>query len=252
MRRGFTDIHHHLIYGVDDGARDLRTSVKMAELAWKTGTRRIIATPHVTPGIDPIPMEKYQSRLEELREACRKAQIELEILLGAEILYTDMTCGYLGDGRVPTLADTEYVLVEFMPGVRYDALRTALRNILRTGYVPVIAHVERYTCLSSSARRASELKRELDGVLYQMNCSTVIGGRGFFNDLHTRRMLDEGLIDMTASDAHNLRERPTRMREAYQKLRDSYDAEYAASLTGLTDSSDFWYAIHASGTAQTR
>ena len=70
--------------------------------------------------------------------------MELRILLGAEILYTDMTCRLLAEGRVPTLAGTEYVLVEFMPGVRYDALYKALEGILRAGYLPVVAHVERY------------------------------------------------------------------------------------------------------------
>ena len=75
--------------------------------------------------------------------------MDLRLLLGAEILYTDMTCRLLSEGRVPTLAGTEYVLVEFMPGVRYDALYKALEGILRAGFLPVVAHVERYACLAS-------------------------------------------------------------------------------------------------------
>lgn len=240
MTQGFTDVHHHLLYGVDDGAQSLKMSLEMAKLAWKQGTRTIIATPHVTPGVDPIRTDLFQERLEELRLACKKARMDLRILLGAEILYTDMTCRFLSDGRVPTMAGTDYVLVEFMPGVRYDALYSALEGILRTGYLPIVAHVERYACLATAPRRALSLKRELDGVLFQMNCSTILGGRGFFNDLHTRKFLDEGLIDITASDAHNLRERPTRMLEAYRKLKDSYDAVYAANLTGFGERKGFW------------
>ncbi len=243
MNRGFIDIHHHLIYGVDDGSQNLQMSLKMAQRAYENGTRTIIATPHVTPGVERIDTEKYLQRLDGIRAACREAGMDLRLLLGSEILYTDMTCRLLGEGRVPTLAGTEYVLVEFMPGVRYDALYKALEGILRAGFLPVVAHIERYACLASSPRRAAMLKDELEGVLFQMNNSTILGGRGFFNDLHTRRLLDEGLIDVTASDAHNLRERPTRMLEAYEKLKDDYDSVYASNMTGVNQKGGFWQAI---------
>ena len=243
MTRGFIDIHHHLLHGVDDGSQSLNMSLRMAKRAYEAGTRVIVATPHVTPGVERIPEETFQQRLEELRAACAKERMELRILLGAEILYTDMTCRLLSEGRVPTLAGTEYVLVEFMPGVRYDALYKALEGILRAGFLPVVAHVERYACLVSSPRRAAMLKDELEGVLFQMNNSTILGGRGFFSDLHTRRMLEESLIDITASDAHNLRERPTRMHEAYEKLKEDYDDIYAANLTGMSQNDEFWKAI---------
>ena len=174
MMRGFTDIHHHLLYGVDDGAQSLQMSLKMAQRAYRGGTRTIIATPHVTPGVEQIDEEKFHKRLEEIHAACRQAGMDLRLLLGAEILYTDMTCRLLSEGRVPTLAGTEYVLVEFMPGVRYDALYKALEGILRAGFLPVVAHVERYACLASSPRRAAMLKDELEGVLFQMNSSTTV------------------------------------------------------------------------------
>ena len=73
--------------------------------------------------------------------------------------------------------------------------------------------------------------------------STILGGRGFFSDLHTRRLLDESLIDIVASDAHNLRERPTRLHEAYQKLREDYDDIYAANLTGMSRNEEFWQTL---------
>ena len=245
MMRGFIDIHHHLLYDVDDGAQNLQMSLMMAQRAYDGGTRIILATPHVTPGVEFIDEEKFRRRLEDVRAACRKDDMDLRILMGAEILYPDMTCRLLSEGRVPTLAGTEYVLVEFMPGVRFDALYKALEGILRAGFLPVVAHVERYACLASSPRRANLIKDELEGVLFQMNNSTILGGRGFFSDLHTRRLLDEGLIDITASDAHNLRERPTRMREAYEKLKEEYDGVYAGNLTGANRKGEFWRAICA-------
>ena len=141
MTRGFIDIHHHLLHGVDDGSQSLNMSLRMAKRAYEAGTRVIVATPHVTPGVERIPEETFQQRLEELRAACAKERMELRILLGAEILYTDMTCRLLAEGRVPTLAGTEYVLVEFMPGVRYDALNKTLRVSRRNA-----AHFRSFLC----------------------------------------------------------------------------------------------------------
>ena len=136
MTAGFVDIHHHLLYGVDDGSQSLQMSLRMAQKAYAEGTRAIIATPHVTPGVERIALDTFEKRLRELRAAGKREGMDLRISLGAEILYTDMTCRMLADGGVPTLAGTQYVLVEFMPGVRYDALYKAVEGILRAGLSP--------------------------------------------------------------------------------------------------------------------
>ena len=63
MTRGFIDIHHHLLHGVDDGSQSLNMSLRMAKRAYEAGTRVIVATPHVTPGVERIPEETFQQRL---------------------------------------------------------------------------------------------------------------------------------------------------------------------------------------------
>ena len=186
-----------------------------------------------------IDEEKFRRRLEDVRAACRKDDMDLRILLGAEILYTDMTCRLLSEGRVPTLAGTNTCWWSSCPACALTRSTRRWKGILRAGFLPVVAHVERYACLASSPRRANLIKDELEGVLFQMNNSTILGGRGFFSDLHTRRLLDEGLIDITASDAHNLRERPTRMREAYEKLKEEYDGVYAGTSRARTARASF-------------
>ncbi len=241
MRCGFIDIHQHLLYGVDDGARTLRDAQRMLAAACADGVCLVIATPHVAPGEKPIRTEAFAARLEKLRAFGASMGLSVRALLGAEVLYTPMTCRCLREGRVPTLGGTGYVLVEFLPDVRYDKLRAALRDILRSGYIPVVAHVERYACLRP--HRALALKREMDDVLFQMNCSSVVGGNGFFADRHARRLLDEGLIDAVASDAHSLHRRPTRMREAFEALTERYDSIYASNLTGMSDASPLWRAL---------
>ena len=79
MTAGFVDIHHHLLYGVDDGSQSLQMSLKMAQKAYAEGTRTIIATPHVTPGVERIALDTFEKRLRELRAACKREGMDLHI-----------------------------------------------------------------------------------------------------------------------------------------------------------------------------
>lgn len=230
---GFMDIHHHLIYGLDDGPKKREETAAMLRAAAKDETTAIIATPHVSPGIRPFEAKRYLERLEEAQQYCMSNKLPLELYTGAEILYTPLAASMLREGRVPTLAKTDFVLVEFMPGVRYEELSEAVQKLLRNGFLPVLAHMERYDCLTHSIRRTVQLKQKYE-VYYQVNCSTVIGGKGFWIRRCIDYLLREHLVDFVASDAHNTSVRPTRMSQAYQQLKMKVDQEYAASLTGRT------------------
>ena len=232
MIQGFTDIHHHLIHGVDDGPRSLEQAIAMAAAARRDGTTTLICTPHISPGIAPFDLDRYRRHLEALRHACHERGIDLRLLEGAEILYTEPTCRLLREGRVPTLGGTEYVLVEFLPAVAYRELCRAVTAILRAGYRPILAHVERYRCLTASIPKLREVRNSL-GAVIQMNCSTVLGGCGLLRDRRNRRLIDEGLIDIVATDAHDTARRPTMMQDAYQWLATKYGPDFAAALTGL-------------------
>lgn len=229
---GFTDIHQHLVFGVDDGPETFRETRAMVRAARRDGIGNIIATPHIAPGVVDFDLEAYYEKLERIRAYCAKLVPEVTVFSGAEIFYTETTCRLLKERRIPTLADTEYVLVEFSPEVRYENLADAVSGILRGGHIPVLAHVERYQCLAQHPNKAEELKQELD-VRYQMNCSTILGEKGFFVNRFCKRLLRNGLLDAVATDAHNIDSRPVRMKEAYRLLCKEYGKEYATRLTGL-------------------
>lgn len=232
MARGFTDIHCHVVYGIDDGPRTREESYAMLNAAHADGVRRLIATSHTCPGIQAFDTELYLRHVEELRAYCAGRGLDLKILTGSEILYSPQTCRFLREGRLLTLGESEYALVEFLPSVRYDELCAALEGILRSGYSPVVAHVERYSCLSAFPKRMQEIRRRYQATL-QMNCSSAIGGKGWMRDKFARRALDEGLIDAIASDAHNTTTRPTRMRDAYLALATRYGEAESRRLTGV-------------------
>lgn len=230
MKHRFTDIHQHLLYGLDDGARDLKHMCAMLRCAAEQGIGHIIATPHVTPGVIPFSVERCMHIIGEAKAFCAHAQLDMDISLGAEILYTQQTGRFLEEGRIPTLGDSDRILVEFSPDISQRELCAALEQILGVGYLPVIAHVERYRCLVKRPSLALQL-RENFGVFYQLNCNTLLHKLGFFQGRFVKRMLEAGMIDAIATDAHNTGSRAARMLEAWAFLDQNYGPEYAGRLT---------------------
>lgn len=215
---GFTDIHHHILCGMDDGARSPDEMRDMLRRAAQDGIARIVATPHVTPGLAYFDRERYDRTLKDAQAYCRAEGIPVALYAGAEILYTDQTCRFLAEGRVPTLAGTEYVLVEFSPDIRCDRLYGALAQLLRAGFLPVIAHAERYRCLTRHPARAVELRRALD-VCFQVNCSSILRPGDFFARRFIEKLLEWDMLDAIATDAHRADgPRTIHMREAWLKI----------------------------------
>lgn len=226
---GFTDIHSHFLYGVDDGAKSREIMEAMLDTAYKDNIRRLVATPHVTPGVKPFNREEFQSRLDEAKEYCEKMGYDIELFLGAENLYTPAMPGYAESNELMTLADTSYLLVEFIPDVDIREIWDTVDLLCAKGYTPVIAHVERYKSLTF--REAKKIKDSYD-VVYQMNCSTVIDEKGFWAKRSIQKFLKNELISCLACDAHDCHRRRYKMSEAYKVVKNAYGARYADDLTG--------------------
>ena len=230
MKQILTDIHHHLLFGMDDGAQNPKEMYAMLHRAQENGIGRIVATPHVTPGIERFDQEHYDVALREAQAYSDEHRLGIEIYGGAEILYTTQTCRFLEDGRVPTMAGTEYVLVEFSPDIRYTKLHEALSELRRYGYLPIVAHVERYLCLLKHPARLQELKRELN-VCYQVNCGTIIKQRNFTTRHFLKKMMNWDLLDVIGTDAHHAANmRTCNMRDAWYALKREFGREYAYEL----------------------
>jgi len=226
----FVDIHHHLIYGVDDGAQTWEDTQKMILRAVDEGITDIVCTSHATPGITPFPTEKYLAHFAQAQQWCSENQLPMTLHTGCEILYTDASPHLLKEGHYPSLAETWTVLVEFSGDVPYSRMCEAARLFGNAGFTVIFAHVERFDPMRNF-KHVRELREEY-GVYMQMNANTVLMKKGFFADRWTRKMLDEGYIDCISTDAHNTTSRPCRMRECFEKLKASYGVEAAEELCG--------------------
>lgn len=185
----------------------------MALAAVRDGITHIVTTPHVMPGIVPFNLALYREHLSALQSWCRDQGLPLRLYPGAEIFYTPMTVQYLNEGRVPTMNGTAHVLVEFDPGERYEQIRKACAELTAHGYIPILAHTERYTALVRHPKAALALREEL-GLAYQINCGTIIAPKGFWQQRFIKALVKEGALDMVATDAHNVSTRPVKMKEA--------------------------------------
>ena len=231
MIQGFTDIHQHLMFDIDDGPDQYEGSSSMLSAAARNGIARVCVTPHAVPGIIPFDIGLYNEKMDKLRTECAEPN-GVHLYPGAEVYYTVMTRGHLDGKRVPTLNNTEYVLLELDPRTTYRAMLGALSDLSYAGYIPVLAHAERYHCLISVPRRVKELKKRFE-MRIQVNCYTITRKNGLMVSRFIRRVLNDGLIDAIATDAHDSNVRLELMQAAHKIISEQYGDSYADHIAGV-------------------
>ena len=224
------DMHCHVIWGVDDGAQTEEDARAMIRLAAENKVRHIVCTSHITPGEAPFPLERYEDHLNRLQAWIREENLDITLYPGSEILYTEQAARMLHEGRIPRLNNRRVVLVEFWYDVPEDTMRQAARLLGNEDVTVIFAHIERYKA-SRNIAFLEELRDEF-GVLIQMNARTIYEKQGFLTDRWKRKLLEGDLIDMVASDAHNVSSRPCNVLRAWEWLRDKFGGETADRLCG--------------------
>lgn len=220
------DIHCHLLYGVDDGAEDRQVSVAMLRDAAEQGIQAIILTPHYRQGMFKYPLEEIRAAYEDIYSEAEK--LGVMVYLGCEYHADGDTGENFKNGRCLALADSDHVLVEFKYESTVGFIRNTLNDLLAHGYTPVIAHAERY----GSFIKEPELLRQMRdmGVMVQINAGSVIGREGFKTKRLCKRIIKEHLVDIVASDSHNMTDRKNRMKECFEYIVKKYGDERAERL----------------------
>ena len=223
-----TDIHCHILPGVDDGAESMDEALAMARMAWESGVRRIIATPHCNlPDLENFRSAELAKRFVALRRAVEEAGIGVEILPGAEIFATPQVPQLLQQQKLPTLANS-YLLMEFYFDEDADAMDTALRQVAELGYVPVVAHPERYDAVQRDPYLVGRWFH--NGYVIQLNKGSILGRLGRRAEAAADWILARGLAHTVASDAHSDDVRTPHMTEIRRYLTDRCDSSYANIL----------------------
>ena len=224
---GMTDIHCHLLPGIDDGPRDWEQSVELCRAMVGDGITRAVATPHLIDGVYNNTLSLVTPLTAQLNARLGDAGIKLEVLTGAEV---DLASRYAqGSPELPTLAGGKAVLLEMPMAVLPQAMDQILFSVTSQDLIPVLAHPERNEPLQDSPRLAADWLRA--GAVLQLDGDSLLGVWGRGAERLAIKLLERGLSQAMASDAHSVKRRPPRLAEARQRAAELVGEQAATLLT---------------------
>jgi tyrosine-protein phosphatase YwqE len=196
-----TDIHSHLLPGIDDGSPDMETSVMLVKKFIDLGYQKIITTPHVMCDYYQNSSDKILSGLNDLREELHRQEIKIEISAAAEYNLDEGLDELIKKKDILTFGDN-HVLFElpFMQEPRN--LQETIFNFQMAGYKPILAHPERYSYWYDNFEKYEELKSR--GVLLQLNLLSLTGYYSPQTKKVAQKMVDANIIDAVGTDCHRM------------------------------------------------
>lgn len=224
-----TDIHCHILPGVDDGAKNTKITAEMLRLNYKHGIRRIIVTPHYRRGMFEPPQELVQKQfLRTKKYAAGIGAQGVELYLGCEChRHADMV-NMLNEKKLPTMAGSSFVLTEFSSVDPYSRIRTVLYELRAAGYTPIIAHAERYPVMMEYPDNLEDAIAL--GAMIQINADSLLGHHGYGTKRKCKKMMKRGQVDFIGSDAHDLKKRPSRLAECAAYVEKKWGRETAERI----------------------
>ena len=197
------DIHTHIIPFVDDGSSSLEDSLAMVKHELDIGVDTIICTPHHIFHRYEKSIEEIKKNFDLLKHAVEEHNLPVSLLLGQEICYThrEDILSFLNTGKLLTLNNTKYVLLEFHFTREPEDLGDILYNFSIKGYKLIIAHVERYEWITIDKVR----DMTAEGALIQVNSGSIVGQTTSHEKHFVKKLLKQNLVDIVASDVHSFR-----------------------------------------------
>jgi len=224
----FTDVHCHLLPGIDDGAKSWDESVDMARMAAADGTETVIVTPHQLGSYGHNDGDAIRARTRQLQALLDERSVPLTVLSGADVRIEPDLVARLRRGEVVSLADRmRHVLLE-LPHEMYIPLDGVLEDLRTAGMVGILSHPERNLGL---LRRPQLLTPLLEnGCLMQVTAGSILGAFGRDCRETAERMLQQGQVHFVATDAHGARSRRPLMQRAFERVAALMDRETAVDL----------------------
>ena len=217
------DIHSHILYDVDDGAKTIDESVDIIRNLYKNGITDIILTPHY------IEYSSYNSnkksnleKLDSLKKKLKEEGINVNLYLGNEIYINNNILSLLKKGEISSLNDSKYLLIELPMSGKYDNYVEIFKELIENGYKVILAHPERYNTFKKDINLIYELKNI--GVLMQCNIESILKTYGKDSYKTIKKLAKNKLINFIASDIHHKKDY-----EYINKARNKFKKYYSDS-----------------------
>lgn len=222
------DLHTHVLPGVDDGAQNMDYALQMLQNAVASDVEFLAVTPHLgtpqTPSEQLLP--ELEKRFHELQQSA--VGIPIKLALGAEVRVSENPEEYIPAGRIPTMNGSRYLLTEFPVDFKAEVFPEVLDVIQSRGYVPLIAHPERY---SAVCRQPEITMQWLDmGCHLQLTGGSILGQYGKTVQKAAAFLIRNDLVACVASDAHGLHKRSNFLLDVYDHLSVHCSKQYAQCL----------------------
>jgi protein-tyrosine phosphatase len=219
------DIHCHLLPGIDDGPTSLDEALAMAESAIGDGVSHVVCTPHASA--------EYFFEFARVQEAVATLRARLgnrlTLATGCDFHLMPENLVRLRENAAPfCINQRDYLLVEFSGYSIPPSMDQTLHELQLAGLRPIITHPERNAFFHAKPDRLRAWVRH--GVFAQVTANALTGGFGPNAQGDAERWIEEGLIHFVASDAHNARGRPLRVRPAYEIVAQRFGEEKARAL----------------------
>lgn len=198
-----TDMHSHILPGIDDGAKNLSDSLLLAKRFQQLGFKKLIATPHIMADYFRNTPDTINKALDVLREGLAQNNIDLEVSAAAEYYLDETFEKKINKKDVLTFGNKDYLLFELSYINFPNNLFEAIKKMQDAGYQPVLAHPERYPYFYGSLETYQQIKAT--GCLLQLNTISLTGYYGKNCKQTAEDLFDNFMIDFIGSDMHHLR-----------------------------------------------
>ena len=227
-KKTLTDLHCHILPGIDDGAKDLDTAVALLKEQKSQGVEQIVFTPHFwswEKSLRQFALDRYHAAE---KVAGILDELGIEWGAGAEVRMTPDLLKM--DLKSLNIVGTPYFLLEW-PFTQFPLYgREVVDRVQEMDYIPLFAHIERYDYFWNSPKNLDEYIDE--GVVCQINPGILLKSE---TRKYALKMIKDGYVHVLSSDAHNMENRPPHLKLAYQVVEKNLGKKYAEKLKANAD-----------------
>lgn len=227
LSEGYWDIHNHILPGLDDGSGSIEETIELLSLAYEQGIRHIVFTPHYREKMFEVSPNERVQVFEEVSEQVRTLFPDLELFLGCEYHIGRTTERDIQEPRF-CMAQQKIILAEFSFTASFQYISQSVQQIQNLGYQVIVAHPERYNCLRENMDYMQKLHD--CGVILQVNADSILGYCGLRMKHYCKKLLKADLVDVIASDTHDLKYRPMLLGQCAELIRRKYGNQRAERL----------------------
>lgn len=198
-----TELHSHLIPGIDDGIQELEESIEVLRFFHNLGYKKVITTPHVMADFYKNNRDTILPWVQTINAACAAQQLPITLEAAAEYMVDDGLEQKIDAGEIISFGKQKYVLIEMPFEAPAPNLKQIIFALRLNGYTPVLAHPERYLYYAANVKHYHDLWDA--EVLFQLNLGSLVGHYGPLQLKAASYLITNKLVNLVGSDCHGMR-----------------------------------------------